>query len=159
MKPPGTTRKSAWTPQRKVLAGLLWLLLPVPAAFGAATNQAALSPELPNVGLSVLRVFGALALVIAIFLGGVWLFRNWQRLTLQKGRAPKLNVLEARPLGNRHALYVVGYDQQRFLVAASPGGVNLLSHLPQADESELVNEPAGHTIPFAQALQQVLQRK
>jgi flagellar biogenesis protein FliO len=41
----------------------------------------------------VLRVTGALALVIGIFLAGVWLFRNWQRLAVRRGRAPKLNVL------------------------------------------------------------------
>ena len=43
--------------------------------------------SLPEVGFSVLRVFGALAFVLALFLGGVWLFRNWQRFIVQKGKA------------------------------------------------------------------------
>jgi len=112
----------------------------LPSAFAEATNSMAagalVTPALPEVGPSVLRILGALALVIGIFLGGVWLFRNWQRLTLQRGRRPKLNVIETRPLGGRQALYVVGYEQGRFLIASSPSGVSLLSHLPDAVADE-----------------------
>jgi flagellar biogenesis protein FliO len=129
----------------------------------AETNSAAaplLAPSLPDAGLSIVRVFGALLLVIGIFLGGIWLFKNWQRLAVQRGRAPKLNVLETRSLGGRHAIYVVGYNQERFLISSSPGGVNLLSHLPTATEGEpdatAKNSPAPS---FAQALTQVLKGK
>jgi hypothetical protein len=56
-------------------------------------------------------------------------------------------------------LYVVGYQGQRLLVAASPAGVSLLSHLPAAD-----GEPGGETDKganqnFVHALQQALQQK
>src|SRR3954466_6384829 len=81
------------------------------AAFGQTNSPAFNSPPLPDVGASLVRVFAALAFVLAIFLGGVWLFRNWQRLTVQRGRAPKLNVVEVRSLGGRHALYVVAYER------------------------------------------------
>ena len=105
------------------------------------------------------RVFGALALVIGLFLGGVWLFRNWQRVT-QHGRGPKLNVLETRSLGGRHTLHVIGYEQERFLIAASPGGVNLVSHLPVAVETEACAAEKTSAAPsFAQALTQVLKGK
>ena len=103
-------------------------------------------PSLPDVAPSALRVFGALVLVIGIFLGGVWLFRNWQRFALQNGRRPKLNIIETRPLGGRQAIYVVGYEQARFLVASSPAGVSLLSHLPEATAGET---PAGEKNPVA----------
>ncbi len=131
------------------------------AAAAAITNVPALGTNLPDVGLSVLRVFGALALVLALFLGGVWLFRNWQRLMLQKGRAPKLNILEARPLGNRYALYVVAYEQQRFLIASSPAGITLLSQLPAAEpgNGNGAGAPAAHPVSFAQTLQQLLNRR
>jgi flagellar biogenesis protein FliO len=130
---------------------------------GAETNSAAatlVAPSLPNAGVSFLRVMGALALVIGIFLGGVWLFKNWQRLAIQRGRAPKLNILESRSLGGRHGIYVVGYEQERFLISSSPGGVNLLSHLPAAADNE-VNIAAGNpTVPtFTQALAHVLKAK
>jgi flagellar biogenesis protein FliO len=105
---------------------------------------------------SMFRMAGAFLLVIGIFLGGVWLVRNWQRLNVQRGVAPKLSVLEMRSLGARQAVYVVGYEQERFLVAASPAGVNLLSHLPAATEGQAGE--VGKTAPptFTEALKQVL---
>jgi len=105
---------------------------------------------------SVLRMGGALVLVIGLFLTGVWLFKNWQRLALRRGALPKLNVLEVRSLGPRQAIYVVGYEQQRMLLASSPAGVALLSHLPEADEEKTA--PATR-LTFAEAFQQVLARK
>lgn len=115
---------------------------------------------LPDAGSSVLRVFGALLVVTAIFLGGVWLFRNWRRFTIGKTGAPRLNVIEIKSLGQRHALYVVGYDQQRMLLASSPTGVSLVSHLPAAEGTEAeVASPAAARNSFAEALQQVFQRK
>lgn len=127
---------------------------------GAQTNfvSAPLAPPpLPDAGVTFLRVMGALALVIGIFLGGVWLFKNWQRLAIQRGRAPKLNVLECRSLGGRHAIYVIGYEQQRFLISSSPGGVNLLSYLPAAGETTETESSSKPT--FTQALSQVLKGK
>ncbi|HUA39690.1 MAG TPA: flagellar biosynthetic protein FliO [Candidatus Sulfopaludibacter sp.] len=131
------------------------------SALGETTLPAAtpfVAPTLPDAGVSFLRVLGALALVIGIFLGGVWLFKNWQRLALQRRRAPKLNVLETRSLGGRQALFVVGYEQERFLISSSAAGVNLLSHLPGATEAEHdVESPAAPS--FAQALTRVLKGK
>ncbi|HWC60499.1 MAG TPA: flagellar biosynthetic protein FliO [Verrucomicrobiae bacterium] len=118
-------------------------------------------PPLPSAGPSIIRVIGALALVLGIFFGGVWLFRNWQRLTIQRGRAPKLNVLETRPLGGKHALYVIGYEQERFLLSASPTGVTLITHLPTAAENASADSTTTTQAPpsFAQALTQVLKGK
>jgi flagellar biogenesis protein FliO len=140
--------------QRAVPLTTAALLAPALAA-AQSTNLASLNPPLPDVGFSVFRVLGALAVVLALFLGGAWLFRNWQRLTLYKGQAPKLKVLEVRSLGHRHALYVVAYEQQRLMLASSPTGVSLLTHLPAADTNE--PEPAAPT--FAEALQGVLAGK
>jgi flagellar biogenesis protein FliO len=132
--------------------------------YSADTNSPALPlelPPLPSAGPSILRVFGALTLVLGLFFAGVWLFRNWQRLTIQRGRAPKLNVIETRPLGGKHALYVIGYEQERFLLASSPTGVNLLSHLPTAEAKEPSEESNSTPAPpsFAQALTKVLKGK
>ena len=132
------------------------------SAIAQSTNSVATSltaPALPDAGLSLLRVFGALALVIGLFLGGIWLFKNWQRLAVQRGRAPKLNILETRSLGGRHAVFVVGYEQERFLIASSPAGVSLLSHLPNAAENETSAPEKTAPPSFAQALAQVLKGK
>ena len=145
-----------------IAAGVAAVFCLPPCAFAQAANSPAAvplaSPSLPDVGPSVLRVLGALALVLGIFLGGVWLFRNWQRLALQRGRQPKLNIIETRPLGGRQALYVVGYEQGRFLIASTPAGVSLLSHLPEATTEET---PVGEKNPpaFPLALAQMLKGK
>ena len=113
--------------------------------------------SLPEVGFSVLRVFGALAFVIALFLGGVWLFRNWQRFIVQKGKAQQLTILEVKGLGHRQGLYLIGYQQQRLLLASSPTGVTLVSHLPDAElstEQPVFSDPT----PFSQTLQKLLRR-
>jgi flagellar biosynthetic protein FliO len=120
------------------------------------------APAFPEAGVSLIRVTGALALVLGLFLGGAWLFKNWQRLASRRGGAPKLSILETRSLGTRQAVFVVGYERQRFLLATSPGGVNLLTHLPEAGEAEPEAEPAGKSaapMSFGQALSQVLKRK
>ena len=157
------TNLSVWSAAKSLLAKVCRRTLVfisacclLPAAFAQSTNSA---PPLPDAGLSLLRVFGALALVIGLFLGGVWLVKNWQRLSVQRGRAPKLNILETRSLGGRHAVFVVGYEQERFLIASSPAGVSLLSHLPNAAEDE-TPAPEKTTPPsFAQALTRVLKGK
>jgi len=121
-----------------------------------STNLPPVSPALPDASFSVIRVFGALVLVLGLFLAGVWLFRNWQRLTLQRGRPSQLQILEMKALGGKHALYVVGYQQQRLLLASSPSGVALVSHLPTVDATEV--EPAKLSSEnFVQVLQQAVQ--
>jgi flagellar biogenesis protein FliO len=141
-----------------------WLLAAGFLGTGRVWGEAALAPGalvqpggLPDAGSSVLRLFGALVLVIGIFLAGVWLFRNWQRFAVRKGGAPRLNVIEVKSLGQRQAIYVVGYEQQRILLASSPAGITLLTHLPEA-EAQPLPEPARQP-SFAEAFRQVLTRK
>ena len=128
--------------------------------FAQNTNSIATTLPLPDAGGSVLRVMGSLILVLGLFLGGVWLFKNWQRVTRPRGQQPKLNILESRSLGARQGVSVLGYDKQRFLIATSPTGVTLLSHLPDAEAGETAAaETPNAPLPFAQALAQVLKRK
>jgi len=137
-------------------AGLV-LLSACSASALVVTNAPVAAPSLPDAGGSVIRVFGALIFVIALFLGGVWLFRNWKQLSIKRsGIVPKLNVLEVKSLGQRQAVYVVGYQQQRMLLGSSPTGITLLSHLPPADENEPVVAPSTGKMSFVDALQQVI---
>jgi len=146
------------TGARTFLCAAVWLA--AGNLFAQTTNAPVSAPPFPEAGVSLLRVTGALALVLGLFLGGAWFFKNWQRLSLPRGQAPKLNILETRSLGARQAVFVVGYEKQRFLVATSPAGVNLLSHLPDAEAgaAESVEKPGG-PMSFGQALAQVLKRK
>lgn len=133
------------------------------ALSAAAQTKPTVAPltvsSLQDPAVSFMRVMGALALVIGIFLAGVWIFKNWQRLTVQRGRGPRLNILETRSLGGRHAIHVVSYEQERFLISSSPGGVNLLSQLPGSldNEDAAVENPPVPT--FTHALAQVLKGK
>ena len=110
-------------------------------------------------GVSAIRALGALALVLAIFFAGVWVFRNGQRITWRKTGPPKLTILETRALGNRLALYVVGYEQQRLLVGGSPAGLTLLTQLPAAPETQTEVVAPLEPNSFTQCLQKVLNRK
>jgi flagellar biogenesis protein FliO len=122
----------------------IWLgLLLLSCANAAAATQASQSIpfQTPSMFLSLARVLGALALVTALFFAGVWLFRNWQRVVLQKGRPPKLNLIEVRSLGARHALYLIGYQEQRYLISTSPSGIGLLAQLPDAQNESPDQNP------------------
>ena len=164
---PRPARRGFPGPLATGIALLAWLALSgstasaqtnsISASSNVVSNVSGLATNLPDTAGSVLRVFGALLLVIGIFLGGVWFFRNWQRLALRRGGAPRLNVLEMKSLGQRQAIYVVGYQQQRLLLATSPAGVTLLSHLPAAEENEPAAAPGRPG--FAEAFQMVLNRK
>ncbi len=150
------------TPLRNSLAGGVagGLLFALRSSAASATNSAVQllgSPSLPETGPSLLRVVGALALVAGIFLGAVWLFRNGRRFALHRGGAPRLRVVESHFLGGRQALYVVGYEQERFLLASTPTGINLLSNLPPAPAESCEPKPqsAGHP-SFSEALALVL---
>src|SRR5438552_2565717 len=106
--------------RRRSTIGLGAFFCVTSVALAENTTLAPVPSILPDVGFSFLRVLGALAIVLALFLSAVWLFRNWRRLAVHHGRSPRLNVLETRPLGNRHGLYVVRYEQQQMLLASSP---------------------------------------
>lgn len=141
-----------------MLAGWLpWLsLLAAGAADGSAPTGAGSTPApLPDVTFPLLRVAMALGIVLALFVGGAWLVRNWHGLSGARQPAVRLRLLEVRSLGNRQTLLVVGYEDLRFLVAASPAGINLLERLPSAPPGE--GPPAG--VPdsaFAEALRRIL---
>ncbi|MBI4324911.1 MAG: flagellar biosynthetic protein FliO [Chloroflexi bacterium] len=137
------------------LAVWFWLGMSGVHLLGQTTNAVALAAPKAEIGFSLLRLGGAFALVLALFFGGVWCFRNGQRMALYRGRVPKLDVLEVKSLGARQALYVVGYEQQRLLLASSPQGITLVSHLPAAAG----HEPAPAVISFSAAMQQALGQK
>lgn len=147
------------------LKSAVWLILAFKAACQGATNAPA-SLALPDTAasatLSLIRVAGALALVMAVFFGGLWLFRNWERLAARRGRLGKLTIRETRSLGQRHALFVIGYERQRMLVAVSPTGVSLLTALPSEEGEEPVMIPeatAARASGFSGLLAQVLARR
>jgi flagellar biogenesis protein FliO len=122
-------------------------------ALGGPTAFASTPDPLPGTGLSVLRVLGALAFVLALFFGGVWVVKNRRRIPGLRCPAPRLNVLEVRSLGNRHSLCLIACEQQRLLLAVSPSGVTLLSHLPEGRSEDQTHRKDASSRNFAAVLQ------
>ena len=124
----------------------------------AAADPQALGASAPSMGAAVFRMLGALALVIALFFGGAWMFKNGARFRPVRGGPRKLQVLEGKSLGPRQAVYVVAYENQRLLIGSTAQGLSLLTHLPEgAPEPE-----AGERIvpvSFGEALMHALGRK
>ncbi len=114
------------------------------------------SPAIAPVSLSIFRVVGVLALILGLFVGAAWLVRRLQGASVRSGRAPRVKVLEACPLGNRQTLYLVGCERQRMLIAASAAGVSLISQLPDADPESPADTPVGTS--FTQSLRAALVR-
>jgi flagellar biosynthetic protein FliO len=136
----------------------LFLFLTLSATLGAsATAPAAGTLTVPSMGAAVFRMLGALILVLSLFLAAAWFFRNGHRFKNSRGAQRKLQVLEAKPLGPRQAIYVVAYEQQRLLIGATQQGLALLTHLPEGTTP--VEEPSLIQVSFGEALMQALGRK
>ncbi|MEN2786124.1 flagellar biosynthetic protein FliO [Sphingomonas qilianensis] len=87
---------------------------------------------------SVLRTLGALAVVLGLLAGALWLVRRYD-LTLPggmlgkfSGTAPvrRLALIERLPLDSRRSLVLVRRDDREHLVMIAPEGLLLLEALP-----------------------------
>jgi flagellar biosynthetic protein FliO len=160
---------------RKLVQFVCLALLGVAASAADGTNAVLLSaapgldsPAAPTPGFdageSFVRVFGALMVVLAIFFGAVWFYRNWQRVIRRSQGGVRLNVMEVRSLGNKQSLVVIGYGPQRMLLGATPSGISMLTHLPAEEAAEASQDVAAPALPpaspsFMEALRQVVARK
>lgn len=148
----------------EVVAAVTNAAAPTVAATNAVIVGGSLTPPPAfDAGASFVRLIGAMLLVLALFFGAVWVYRNWQRVMLRQNPGVRLDVKEVRSLGNRQSLVIVGYGSQRMLLGATPAGISLLSHLPAEDQPAETAPPptSGATRPpsFMEALNQVISRK
>src|SRR5688500_4772256 len=109
---------------------ILFIALPVAAAETVSLNNGT------SVTVSVFRMLGSLALVIGLFFGAAWLFKNGARFKVAGSSQRKLQVIEAKSLGARQAVYVIGYENQRMLIGSTASGLALLTHLPDGVPAE-----------------------
>ena len=126
-------------------------------------NREVIEPEPVSLTEVMIRIVGALMIVMAILLGGTWWFRKSRLFGLVPAQSSHLNVIETRSLGSRHALHVVEYGSKRFLIADSPAGTNFLTDLEKLEEeaTEELDEAAEKFSPgsFAGKLKTLLERK
>ena len=126
-------------------------------------DREVIEPEPVSLTEVMIRIVGALMIVMAILLGGAWWFRKSRLFGLVPAQSSHLNVIETRSLGSRHALHVVEYGSKRFLIADSPAGTNFLTDLEKLEEeaTEELDEAAEEFSPgsFAGKLKTLLERK
>ncbi len=126
-------------------------------------DREVIEPEPVSLTEVMIRIVGALMIVMAILLGGAWWFRKSRLFGLVPSQSSHLNVIETRSLGSRHALHVVEYGSKRFLIADSPAGTNFLTDLEKLEEeaTEELDEAAEKISPgsFAGKLKTLLERK
>lgn len=125
-------------------------------------DREVIEPEPVSLTEVMIRIVGALMIVMAILLGGAWWFRKSRLFGLVPAQSSHLNVIETRSLGSRHALHVVEYGSKRFLIADSPAGTNFLTDLEKLEEeaTEELDEVAEKISPgsFAGKLKTLLER-
>ena len=126
-------------------------------------DREVIEPEPVSLTEVMIRIVGALMIVMAILLGGAWWFRKSRLFGLVPAQSSHLNVIETRSLGSRHALHVVEYGSKRFLIADSPAGTNFLTDLEKLEQevTEELDEAAEKISPgsFAGKLKTLLERK
>jgi flagellar biosynthetic protein FliO len=139
------------------------------SAAGAVTNSMVGSglPDSSSALGALLRLLGSFCVVVAILFALLWMLRRWQSAAATSGPRQELRIIESRSLGQRQSLHVVEVGSQRFLIAGSTAGIQMLSPLSPASQ---VPEPTPQSAPspnprsvpapasFANALLQALGR-
>jgi flagellar biogenesis protein FliO len=90
------------------------------------------------------RALGSMLLVAGMAGGGLWAFRKWGASRLPGAGGQRLKVEETLALGDRRFISILKVDEERFLIALSPTGVNLMTRLD--------NVEAGGPADFQEAL-------
>ena len=82
-------------------------------------------PTLPSgndMMVSWLRMMGAFIIVLAIFFGGVMLFKKYGNMFQHTSRQGLLQVVEFKRLDQKNALHLIECHGERFLVTSGQGG-------------------------------------
>ena len=97
-----------------------------------------------SAGPSGWQALGSMVLVMGLAGGGLYAFRRWGASRLPGSGGTRLKVEETLALGDRRFISILKVDEERFLIALGPQGVNLLTRLD--------NVEAGGPAQFAEAL-------
>ncbi|MBJ6724759.1 flagellar biosynthetic protein FliO [Geomesophilobacter sediminis] len=128
--------------RKTLLAGVLCGL---PATARAAGNAG------PDVGASVVQVFGSLVLVVGIILVLYYLAQRYLKLP-QSGSSRYIRVVETRYLAPKKSLVLVEVGGEYLLLSNSGEGVNLIAKVDMLEEIEVVEEPPQIAVQLSQRL-------
>jgi len=103
------------------------------AAAAAGTND-------PSLMFSVLRMLGALGLVLALLIATLWVFKRlggrWSQVA-GGARGGGVEVLHQRPLGGRRMLTVIRWEGRKILLGVTSDSITTLaSELEGSSESD-----------------------
>lgn len=90
-------------------------------------------------GLQIIKVFGGLALVLALLLGVLYSLKMLPRWTRKSAGESWIEILAQHAFGPKHYLLVVKIRSQLFLLGISPQGMHLLSPLEGIPEAPQTN--------------------
>ena len=140
------------------LSGLVQCLVfsSLGAASSITNSPPTFGPSSEDLVAILIRMLGAFAIVVGVFLVAAWFFKKSRLFATYQGAGAQLKILETRSLGHRNALIVVGYQNRRLLLAASSTGVQFLSPLPDAEDGGLDGTDGG---TFAQRLDAAQEEK
>jgi flagellar protein FliO/FliZ len=85
---------------------------------------------------SLLSTVGGLLLVLAIIVGGAWLFKRYGQMPM--GGKGMVRVIGGASVGTRERVVVVEVENQRLLLGVAPGQVRTL-HILQGSEQGFQN--------------------
>ena len=75
------------------------------------------------------RALGSMILVLGLAGGGLWAFKRWGAKRLPGSGGTRLHVEETLALGDRRFVAILKADDEKFLIAMGPQGVNLIARL------------------------------
>jgi len=105
--------------------------------------------------LSMLRVSGALVLVLVLVFVASWLLRRVRVFGI--GAAPRLGIVAQVSLGARERAVVLRIGERQLLLGVAPGNVRLLTELPAA-ATETGEALAAGPVPTTPSFSQLLRR-
>lgn len=83
---------------------------------------------------SGLRAFGSLVLVLGIAGLSLWALKKYGRGRIPGGGGGRLRVEETLALGDRRFVSILDVEGERFLLAMTPQGIQLISRLDPRDQ-------------------------
>jgi flagellar biogenesis protein FliO len=92
------------------------------------------------------RALGSVIIVLGLAGGGLWAFRKWGAKRIPGSGGSRLKVEETLSFGDRRHVSILKADDEHFLIALSPQGIQLLARL----DGNLETPDPG---PFAQTLE------
>ena len=91
------------------------------------------------------RALGSVVVVLGLAGGGLWAFRKWGAKRMPGSGGARLKVEETLTFGDRRHVSILRADDELFLIALSPQGIQLLARL-----DNLVEAPTASS--FSQAM-------